>query len=267
MQQLPGMTQGIVSQHLRGQPLSSDDFPDNTVSPIQCSVYTTRDFSHCKWIRVSSGQQSATLQKHRANPSLSGTLLVPSRPRHEVTISSSNLCNQQGAAYRLEPRTALVHPTSEYNTGTLGSHPGTWTIPQNYTGAAPGPPDQSLFLIQTDLLPRNCQDEQEPEEAAIPSKGPSYQRNPCPRSSHCGLRDQQRALCAKGTKPPRCSADFEDSDSKAGVHHSFITCRHHPANLRNMLTATILGGCTGTEGGTLNLEHYTWVCSWKSAAL
>ena len=260
MQQLPGMTPRVLSYSISEvSPWALMTFLIILFHQFNASVYTTRDFSHRKWIRVSSGRQSATLQKHRANPSLSGTLLVPSRPRHEVTISSSNLCNQQGAAYRLEPRTALVTLLLLNTTQVPGVTPGYlntstelhWCCSRTLWSI------RGLFLIQTDLLPETAKMSREPEEAAIPLQStPLIKGNPCPRSLHSGLRDQQRAPAPRAASPA-VLCWLRGQHSKAGCPPQLHYMQAPPpANLRNMLTATILlGGCTGTKGGTLNLEH------------
>ena len=229
MQQLTGMTQGTVSEHLRAQPLSSDGSPDNTFTNFNASVCTTSDFSHRKWIRVPSGRQSATLQKQRANPSLSGTLVVPSRPRHEITVSSSKSCNQQSVAHRLEPRTALGTLLLLNTTQVPGVTPGylNTSIELHWRCSRTLRSIKGLFLIQRDLLPETAEMSREPEEAATPlQRTPLIKGNPCPRSLHSRLREQQRAPApraprltsrqhSKARRPPR-RCHTQGQHSKAG---------------------------------------------------
>ena len=225
MQQLPGMTQGTVSEHLRAQPLSSDGSPDSTFTNFNASVYTASDFSHRKRIRVPSARQSATLQKRRANPSLPGTLVVPSRPRHEITVSSSKSCNQQSVAHRLEPRTALGTLLLLNTTQVPGVTPGylNTSIELHCRCSRTLRSIKGLFLIQRDLLPETAEMSREPEEAATPlQRTPLIKGNPCPRSLHSRLREQQRAPA------PRAPRLTSRQHSKAGVHRGVITCKHHP---------------------------------------
>ena len=254
MQQLPGMTQGTVSEHLRAQPPSSDGSPDNTFTNFNASVYTTSDFSHHKWIRVSSGWQSATLQKQRANPSLSGTLVVPSRPRHEITVSSSNSCNQQSAAHRLESRTALGTLLLLNTTQVPGVTPGSLntSIELHWRCSRTLRSIKGLFLIQETCFQKQPRWAGNQRKQQHLSKGPLLSKGILALSLSIPGSETSSEHLRQGHQ-----AWLRGQHSKAGCPP-----RHHymqappPADLRNMLTATILlGGCAGTEGGTPNLEH------------
>ena len=91
----------------------------------------------------------------------------------------------------------------------------------------------------------------EPEEAATPlHRTPPTKGNPCPRSLRPRLEGQWAP--APRAARPTVPADLQDYTARLVS----TTASSPPSSPHNMLTATLLlGGCTGTNGETLNLEH------------
>lgn len=203
---------------------------------------------------------------------------MPSRPRHKIQFISSNSCNHQAAAYRLEPRTALrTSATSEYN-------PGNWFWPgylktsrELHWGCSRTLRSiRGLFMILTDLLLETDKMNREPEEAGTPPKDPFYQEvTPAPGPLHPSGwgTGSEASNCQQHNTSAKCTnsavlcrlraAQCSCMSTKAWRHASTT-----PSNLLHMLMATILWATVPALKEELwTVNTHTWVCSWKSAAL